>query len=50
MITSTSGTKPSDLFRWGGTLSALRFTLGVDSISGLYSDLGKATEILLWEV
>ncbi|RZI78673.1 MAG: hypothetical protein EOP38_27420 [Rubrivivax sp.] len=35
---------------WGGTLSVLRFGLGVESIDGVYSDLGKATEILLWEV
>lgn len=35
---------------WGGTLSFLRFSMGVDSLEGLYSDLGKATEVLLWEI
>lgn len=28
----------------------MRFTLGIDSFFGMYSDLGKSTQILFWEI
>lgn len=34
----------------GSMQSFLRFTANIGAISGLYSDLGKSTEILFWEL
>lgn len=45
-----NGTRLTASGLMGSVQSFLRFTANIGSISGLYSDLGKSTEILFWEV
>lgn len=45
-----NGSKMTAASFTGAVHSFLRFTLGIDRLEGIYSDLGKSKQILFWEV
>jgi hypothetical protein len=45
-----NGSKMTASSLTGAFHSFLRFTIGIDHIEGFYSDLGKAKQILFWEI